>query len=198
MSDETMQPSGQQPAAEVAEQDFVSKKAYEQVTKDMHKFKSRLKETEAAKAEYEAKLKALEEEKLREGEQWKELSEKYKAELDEAKQTALRLRESTITSAKRSALKAELGDINDIYLVHADIDSIEVNEHGVPDRESLLDVANRFRKEHPILFQGSKSSNVTSFNAPINSTVQTQEKTLDQMSFAEKAQYLKSLKQKSS
>ena len=56
--------------------DFVSKSAYEDVSKDMHKFKSKLRETQAYTNELESRLKALEEEKMAEQAQWKELLRK--------------------------------------------------------------------------------------------------------------------------
>ena len=62
--------------------DFVSKSAYEDVSKDMHKFKSKLRETQAYTNELESRLKALEEEKMAEQAQWKELFEKRNSEFE--------------------------------------------------------------------------------------------------------------------
>ena len=53
---------------------FVSAKAYEEVSKDMHKFKSRAKELEAAHNEVLAQLKAQEEAKLIEQNKWEEIA----------------------------------------------------------------------------------------------------------------------------
>ena len=198
MSEETKPVSDEQSQTEVTEEKLVSQKAYLEQQRDMFKFKQRAKEAETAKAEYEAKLKAVEEEKMRENEQWKELSEKYKSELEEARQRELTIKQQTIQASKKSALKAELGNINDVYLVHANIDAIEVNEHGLPDQTSVLEVANQFRKEHSVLFQTSGSESATSIHSPVNSTAHTQIKSVGQMSLEEKLLKLRELKTQNS
>ena len=179
---------------DVQEKDYVSKKAYEEVSKDMHKFKSELKAAKAARAEYEAQLKTLEEQKMRENEQWKELSEKYKVEGETERAARLQDRAIYIDTVKKSALKSELGsNIKDTYLVHANIDAIEVNENGVIDRDSLLHVANEFRQEHGSLLGTTTGVTATS-SAPSNQTLNSGQKSISDMSYDEKALELLRLK----
>jgi len=171
--------------------DFVRKKAYEEVTTDMHKFKASLKSEKARAAEYEAKLKALEEERMRENDQWKELAEKYKAEATDARQDFVKSKEEFNKNTKKQALKDQLGLSNDKYLVHANVDAIEVNEYGVIDQESLLAVANEFREEHGILLNKPAGANSTMVPA---SPIKTIQKELSQMTTAEKRELLKQVK----
>lgn len=174
-------------------EDYVSKKAYEEVTKDMHKFKARAKEAAAAKAEYEAKLKAIEEEKLREQENWKALSENYKTELETLKSSVNAEKQRNQEIIRKNALKQELGgNIKDQYLSLVDLNQIEINEHGLPDKDSLLEVANKFREEHGVLIQSSKGGNPTS--APASPSNLNNEPTLDKMSVEDKLNLLKSMK----
>jgi hypothetical protein len=194
VSDGTEQPSNETTVSK-SQEDFVSKKAYEEVTKDMHKFKSRYKEASAAKAEYEAKLKAIEEEKLKEQENYKALSEKYQQELEELKHSVQTEKQRNEEIIRKNALKQELGGlVKDQYLSLIDLNEIEINENGLPDKDSLLAVANKFREEHGVLIQSTKGGNPTSA-PPSADGVRHQEKTLDQMSVEEKLQYLKSMKQ---
>jgi len=191
MSDQDKKVESDQPE-DASVKDFVSKKAYEEVTTDMHKFKANLKAEKAKAAEYEAKLQALEEERMRENDQWKELAEKYKAEVSEVRQEAVQVRQDFNNNTKKQALKAELGLSNDKYLVHANIESIEVNEYGVIDRDSLLSVANSFREEHGVLLQSPAGANPTSVPA---SSSKPQQQSLEDLSTKAKQELLRSLKQ---
>lgn len=171
----------------------VAKKAYEDVSKDMHKYKSKAKELEAALTEYQIKLKSIEEEKLVEEKRFKELYEKRTEELEAQKRAAKERENQYLKSLKMVELKKELGaNIKDQYLIHANIDAIEFNEDGTLNRESLVTVANKFRQEHGELIPKSSNVNITG-HAASNGEV-TPPKTLEQMSMAEKIALLKQLK----
>lgn len=171
----------------------VAKKAYEDVSKDMHKYKSKAKELEAALTEYQVKLKSIEEEKLVEEKRFKELYEKRTEELEAQKRAAKERENQYLKSLKMVELKKELGaNIKDQYLIHANIDAIEFNEDGTLNRDSLVTVANKFRQEHGELIPKSSNVNITG-HAASNGEV-TPPKTLEQMSMAEKIALLKQLK----
>jgi len=157
VSDVTPQEVPKEPKTEV-----VSKKAYEEVSRDMHKNKAKAKELEMKLAEYEAQLKAQEEAKLHEQQQYKELFEKRDAELEQARQEAQQERSRFTRSVKISALKQELGgSVKDQYLNFANLEAIAVNDDGTIDSEALRNVANDFRKEHGQLIPTDSSANVT-------------------------------------
>lgn len=176
---------------EEGKSEFVSKKAYEDVSKDMHRFKSKAKEIQAYASELETRLKSIEEEKMQDQQQWKELFEKRTGELESLKREVQQRESQYLTAVKRNALKNELGGkIKDDYLVHANIDGIQFNENGSIDLESLHAVANHFRENHGNLIPVESKSQATGISSPSNSTIGSTLKPLSQMSFAEKRELL--------
>lgn len=175
-------------------EEYVSRKAYEEVTRDMHKFKSEARAEKAAKAEYEAKLKAIEEEKLAEQQRWKELFEKERQEKEELNRKSKEKETAYLMSVKKSALKQELGGkIRDEYLAHADLKSIEFKDDGTLNMDSVLEVANKFRAEHGELIPRSQVSDATNDAPPSDSTVSTKKK-LDDLNGNEAYEMLKKMK----
>ena len=137
-------------------------KAYQDVTKDMHKFKARAKEADERAKVLEAQMKAQEEAKMQEEQRWKELYEKREAELEQANLDKHRIVQQHTNSVKRAALKNEIGsNVRDEYLNFANLDSIVVNEDGSIDKESVRQAANYFRKEHGQLIPPSENTNIT-------------------------------------
>lgn len=172
---------------------FVSKKAYEDVSKDMHKYKAKLKELEATVNEYQTKVKSIEEEKMVEQQRWKELAEKRAAELEAATQRAKENENRFLKSLKMVELKKELGaNIRDEYLVHANVSAIEFNEDGSLNRDSLVTVANDFRQKHGQLIPKSENVNITG-HAASNGEV-SPPKSIQQMTMAEKIALLTQVK----
>lgn len=178
-----------------ADMKVVPKTAYEDVSKDMHKYKSKAKELEAALNEYQVKLKSIEEQKLMEEQRYKELYEKRTAELEAEKTKAREDQTKYLKSLKMVELKKELGaNVRDEYLVHADISSIEFNEDGSLNKDSLVTVANRFRQEHGTLIPNSGNVNITG-HAASNGAV-SPPKSIKEMTMAEKIAELNKLKTK--
>lgn len=172
----------------VEESDVVKREAYEGVTKDLHKFKAKAREEAAARAELEVKLKAYEEQKLAEEQKWKELYEKRTKEIETVKQQVEQEKNNYLKTVKMAALKAELGNIKDTYLIHADLSSIEINEDGSLNPESVRSVANKFREEHSMLIPSSGNTTITN-PAPSSKTVQP--KKLSDLSIQERLALLK-------
>jgi hypothetical protein len=168
------------------EDKFVSKSAYEEVSKDMHKYKSTNKELLAKLNEREAEIKAIEEGRMAEQNQWKELAERREKEKADAEAALKRTQEHYTRSVKMSALLQELGDVKPKYLAHADLDGISVHEDGSVNSETVIQVANKFRQENPELVPGKNNVNITD-NAPTNNTfTNKQQMDLDSMSVDEK------------
>lgn len=186
---------GQENAGSNQENEFVPRRAYEDVSRDMHRYKQTAREAQAARAEYESKLKSLEEEKMREQAQWKELYEREKQEAELAKKKAQDERNSYLTAVKKSALKSELGGrVKDVYLAHANVIAIELNEDGTINQESLLKVANDFRQNHGELIPPAVTAEPTAKASPTGQTVTTGEKTIGQMTPDERLALLRNLK----
>ncbi len=160
-----------QPVSKPVEQEaeFVRRTAYEDVTKDMHKFKKEREEYKAAMNELQAQLKAQEESKMHEKEQWKELYEKREAELESERQKAQQQSSKYTNAVKRSALKQELGGkVKDEYLSFANMDQVVVSDEGIIDSESLRNVANEFRKQHGQLIPNEEASEITGHASNVN------------------------------
>lgn len=174
---------------------LVRREAYEKVTKDMHKFKSRVKDAEARAAEAEARIKAIEEQTLKEQSRYQELYEREKKQREQAEITRKKDRDLYLRGLKLSSLKAELGNVREEYLAHAAINEIEVNEDGSLSSDSVRAVANKFRQDHPSLLPQQASGNITSYASPTSfSPTSNKPKSIADMSYAEKAAYLKQLK----
>lgn len=144
---------------------FVTRKAYEEVSGDMHKYKTALKEREAVINQLEAERKAKEEESLLQQSKFKELWEQEKEEKQRLVQEGLNQKQMYLDTVKKSALKNELGNIKDVYLSFADLNSISFNDSGSIERESLEAVANKFRADHAELLPKSGQANITSIPA---------------------------------
>lgn len=180
---------------EIKEEGFVSKKAYETVSSDMHKYKAKMRELEALKNEYESQLKASEEQKMQEKAQWKELFEQRTQELESLKEQNQKEKSKYLDAVKKNALKTELGvKIRDEYLNHAKYSEINFNEDGTVNYDTVREVANKFREEHSQLIPSTQSSASTNVPAgqPSGPKVVTKED-LAKMSASEKIAYLKSL-----
>lgn len=179
------------------QEEYVARKAYEEVTGDMHKFKNRHKEAQARINELEARMKAAEESKLKEQDQWKELYERERQQREEAENVRQQEKDLYLKSIKLSALKGELGgNIKDEYLQFADVNNIEMAEDGSLSSESVKHVANQFRQDHPSLVSKQENVNITSPAAGSNVTYQQPEKSVNEMSLEEKKQYLRDLTEK--
>lgn len=191
---EVVQPQTESTSKE--ESKFVPATAYKEVSSDMHKFKSRYREAEAKANELAERLKAIEEEKLKEQQRFEELYEREKAEKERLAQEKEQEKNLYLRSVKISALKNELGGkVKDEYLSFANIDSIELKEDGTLSSESVQNVANDFRQAHPSLIAQDSAVNITG-TAPANGVVTEQrERSLDQMSIEEKVALLSKNKQ---
>lgn len=180
------------------EEKYVPKKAYEGVSNDLHKFKGKYKDAEARATELEARLKSIEEEKMLEKNQYKELFEQKTEEFEALKNDVQTKEQRYIDTAKRAALKSELGSIRNEYLAHANIAEIQLNDDGSVNNESVLAVANDFREKHAVLIPKKSETSSTSLpptsEAPISELTpeQLKEKIAD-MSMDEKIKLLKSI-----
>lgn len=164
---------------ETQEESYVSKKAYEGVSNDMHRFKSKAKEAEARANELEAQLKAIEEEKMREQNQWEDLFKRKSEEYEALQNTVSEKEQRYVQTAKKNALKMELGEVRDEYLVHANLNDIALNEDGSINTESLHNVANKFRENHASLLP--KNNTNTSTSMPAQSEHEPREVTREEL-----------------
>jgi len=174
----------------------VPKKAYDDVSKDMHKYKTKTKDLEAKVNEYESKLKHIEEEKLQEQDRWKELYENQKVEIESERAGRKQERSNYLNTVKKSALKSELGNISSEYLVHANLDAVEFNDDGSINPDSVHKVANEFREKHALLIPKSVTTNITNLAPSSDDPTETGgPKPIEKMTIQEKTAELIKLKQ---
>lgn len=177
-----------------AKDEYVKLSSYEEVRTDMFKYKDGLKSERARANELEAKLKAIEEQKLKDQEEWQQLYEKEKHTREQLEHSVAVEKNNYLRSVKMAALKAELGgNVKDIYLNHARLDEMEFDDNGALSPESVQAVANKFREEHSVLIPSNSNNQITN-QAPSNGPAPVQDRTLADMSFAEKQALLKSFK----
>ena len=185
-----------EPSADVREDSFVPKPAFEEVTRDMHKFKSKYKnvaaELEALKAEREAAERA----RLEEQQQFQKLYEEEKKRRAQLEQSLSEKDKQYQTFTKKQALKSALGDVKDEYLSFANVDAIEFLDDGRLDPESVHRVANEFRQSHPQLISKPVAGDITSKAAPIENGLKPGQVDISKLSTKEKIEMLKQLKNK--
>jgi hypothetical protein len=191
--DSVDEPTKQEVPAESKEQ-YVAKKAYEEVSKDMHKFKSKLREAEAAANEYAAKLKAIEDQKLKDQQQWEELYNREREKSEQAEQMREQDKQLYLRSVKLNALKSELGGkVKDEYLSFANLDNIELNDDGSLSSDSVREVANGFRQSHPQLIPADGNPDITNNATSTQFSNQSQGPSIKELSFEERAKLLDKL-----
>ncbi|MCK5605124.1 hypothetical protein KAR91_24755 [Candidatus Pacearchaeota archaeon] len=170
----------------------VARKAYEEVSGDMHKYKAKNKQLDLELSEYKAKLKTIEESKMKEQSQWQELYDREKEKTGDLESKLSNEKNLFMRSVKLQALKSELGAVKDIYLQNANIDDIIINDDGSLGSESVKSVANNFRQVFPEVIPSVSGLNITAqspgeFN-------QINEKPLGELSYEDKVLRLQRLK----
>ncbi len=172
MSEEENNNSGSaatQPESTQEEPKVVPAKAFEEVTRDMHKNKQKAKELAAEVNQLRTQLKAQEELKMQENDQWKEIAARREAELEDLRKESEQKSSRFQSAVKRSALKQELGGkIKEEYLSFADLSQVRMDENGIVDMESLRNVANEFRKQHGQLIPQTPEQEITGHASTVN------------------------------
>ncbi len=101
--------------------------------------------------------------RLTEQNRFKELYESEKAKREASEGQVKETNAKIAAQRKRDALKAELGGVRkDEYLSFADLASIQLQDDGSVDSDSVKQAANKFREAHPELITpkpGSKLPN---------------------------------------
>lgn len=195
---ENTEGTNQNAGSDDGKEQFVARSAYEEVSRDMHKYKATNKELTARLNELETRVKTAEETKLQEEKRFEELYQKERETREKAEQALKNTNDHYVRSVKMTALMRELGNIKPKYLTHAALDEIEVREDGSLSSESVTKVANKFRQENPELVPTQNAGNIND-QAPANNTFNAQEKrTLENMTQEEKRALLASKRTPSS
>lgn len=108
--------------------ELVEKERLDRAVDDVHKFKSKAKE-------YEDRLKAMEEERLREKEDYKTIAERRQQEAEEYKSKYDNLNQAVVNreryhAVKDAAMKAGIRDVNDLDLLPLEDLQVETTSTG--------------------------------------------------------------------
>ncbi len=178
---------------EVNEQkeDFVSKKAYQEVSSDMHKYKSELAETRARLAEMESIQEAKEKEALEQQGKWEELYKKSQEKFQTLQAEREQEKSQFVDYHKKNSVLSKLGGFKrDEYNKFIDVKSIQMNEDGSINEDTLTAEIDRIRQEYPELLKAQPSVKLPK-DAPSYSEVG--KKSFDQMSEKERTELKRKL-----
>lgn len=137
--------------------DKVDYRTYKKTLDQEKNLKKQLQETNARLAEFEAKQKAAEEQKLLEANQHLDVINNLKKQNEELTGKLQSVEEQKIEGRKLTSVLGLLGQkgiqLDTKYLSLIPTDEIQVDAEGRPDPTSVLKVVEGFTKEHPRLVQ---------------------------------------------
>lgn len=145
------------PESEVADQDaFVPKKAYQEVSKDMLKYKTEMKNLAAQLSQLQAEKEAKEVAQLQEQEKWHDLYKKSEAKLAQLAQERDTERNKFVDFHKKNAVIEKLGGFKKPeYTKFINTNEIEMNEDGSIVEDSINAQVEKIRKTYPELIKSS-------------------------------------------
>ncbi len=154
------QTSTERTATSEVPEETVTKKAFENVTKDLHKWKE---EAKLAKD----KLKEIETEKLKAAQKFEELAAMNEKEAKEAKTELQNLKQGLIREKKLSAIKAEAAKLKILPSALDDLElqdwsevQIEATSTGKINVLNAQKAVERFKTTKPHWFEGTSAPNV--------------------------------------
>jgi len=175
---------------ETPKEDFVSKKAYTDVSTDMHKYKNQLKETQMQLNQLQAEREAVEREALAEQGKWEELYKKNQTELETVKQERAGEQNKFVDYHKKNSVLNKVGGFKrDEYNKFIDVNAINMNEDGSIDETSLDLEIDRIRQSYPELLKTGSGTKLPN-DAPLGNNVGEQD--ASKLTGVEKSEYLKS------
>lgn len=140
------------------ENEFVSKKAYQEVSTDMHKYKSELQTTRAKLAEIEAIQEAKEKEALEEQGRWEELYKKSQEQFQTLQSEREQEKSKFVDYHKKNSVLQKIGGFKrDEYNKFIDVRSIQMNEDGSINEDTLISEVDRIKQEYPELIKAASS-----------------------------------------
>jgi len=139
--------------------DVVKYASYKKLLDEKKSISSKHSENLAKLSEYEARDKALEEQKLLDEKKFSEAYAKKDEELQSALLKASALEKDQLDIKKIHSFLGGLGDakLEQKYFSLIPLDSIKTDETGALDQESLLSTVNNFKAEHQRLLVTSKN-----------------------------------------
>lgn len=159
------------------EEGFVSKKAYGEVSNDMHKYKAKLKETEAILNQLKAEKEQAEINEKKEKQQWELLYKSNEEKLKQIERERMEEKNKFLNYHKKQAVVSGVGGFKkEEYSSFINVDSVQIDENGNVVQESLDAEVNRIRQNYPDLLKGNVSAPLPneapkSFNQSLNTDI---------------------------
>lgn len=176
---------------EEVKEEFVSKKAYGEVSSDMHRYKAELKDTKAMLSQLRADADSAKNEKLAEEGKWEDLYKNQSTKMEKLEAERTKEQNDVVNFHKKNSVLNSIGGFkNDEYNTFIKSDNINVNEDGSLDRVSLDAEIDRIRQTYPELLKSGTSQKLPN-NAPIESNIG--EKGYSDLSQDEKEAYKRKL-----
>lgn len=175
-------------------EEFVSRKAYTDVSADMHKYKNELKDAKAALNQINAEKEAAEKERLAESGKWQELAQKLEAEKVDLNNRNTQNEDRFLNYHKKQSVISKTGDFKqDEYHSFIKVENIVINEDNSIDEVSLNAEVDRIKQAYPELLKGSSNTKLPN-DAARGSDIGN--KTYKEMTSDERMQALRDLRNK--
>jgi hypothetical protein len=134
------------------QKDVVAYESHKKAINQLKETQKQNKELADRLANYERALKEKEESELKEQNKWREMFEKTKEENKKLQESIVYAKKSMENAVKQRAFLDTLGTkIKDDYLTFVDFDSIDLDEKGRIDTDTLESVVNKFKTNYPEL-----------------------------------------------
>lgn len=168
---EVLDPQNNNDGSKDEANDFVSKKAYGEVSADMHRYKGELKDMKAQLNQLQAEKEATKNEALAEQGRWEELYKGSQTNLDQLKSEREDESKKFIDFHKKNSVLQKLGGFKrDEYNSFINTESISLNDDGSVNEDSVMTEMDRIKQQYPELINigsGSKLPN----EAPAQQTI---------------------------
>lgn len=172
-------------------EEFVSKKVYSEVSKDMLRYKQEKRELEAKLAEISGMREAEQTQKLEAEKRWEDLYKNEKTKRETLEKSLVESNKKFIDTHKLNSVVTKVGGLKkDVYSKFVDVSKIDIDEMGNINIESVEAEAQRLLKDYPEIIKGSNQTT----KLPADSAKEFQPKTIKEMSQQEKLAMITSKK----
>lgn len=144
--------SVKQEAESTSEEDKVAYNTYKKLLNEKKQQQQKLEELLSWRKEIELQKEEEEEKKLKEQQKWQEIADKKEKELKKLQEQMSFEKKKQQNKVKEEAFKESLGaNLKKAYMLHVDLDSIDLAEDGQIDEYTLENVVDKFKEEFPEL-----------------------------------------------
>ena len=165
-------------------EDLVPRSSLKDFQTDMHKYKTLYKDAQAQLEAVKAEQALADERKLEEQNQWKTLYEKQKLEADTIRKSSTEKEQKLIKMQKLNAIKSKVSLHSDDLLSFVNLDNIELDDNGLPTKDSLDREIEAFKQKHPYAIKKVASGVVPSVS-PARTDVKKESKSLSTLTDSE-------------